>query len=135
MAQRGLARNSLRTLRLSRAGETRRPLLSRMAIWRASDCSVLFGPRHGHERRYWLRVPYESGSSGCMKKTLHIDEHLLREARRACQATTDTETVRLGLEALVQHAAYERLRALRGKEPQARDVPRRRAAPSKHRAA
>ena len=61
-----------------------------------------------------------------MKKTLHIDEQLLQEARSACGATTDTETVRRGLEALIRHAAYERLRALRGSEPHARDVPRRR---------
>jgi hypothetical protein len=61
-----------------------------------------------------------------MKKTLHIDEALLKEARSACGAATDTETVRLGLEGLVRHAAYERLRALRGSEPGARDVPRRR---------
>ena len=39
---------------------------------------------------------------------------------------TISETVRLGLEALIRHAAYERLRALRGSEPGARDVPRRR---------
>ena len=61
-----------------------------------------------------------------MKKTLHIDERLLRNARSACGATTDTDTVRLGLEALVRHAAYERLRALRGSEPGARETPRRR---------
>lgn len=61
-----------------------------------------------------------------MKKTLHIDEDLLREARIASGAKTDTETVRLGLEALVRRAAYERLRALRGTEAHARDVPRRR---------
>ena len=61
-----------------------------------------------------------------MKKTLHIDERLLGEAKVACGATTDTDTVRLGLEALVRHSAYERLRALRGSEPHARDVPRRR---------
>ena len=61
-----------------------------------------------------------------MKKTLHIDDDLLREAKLACDATTDTETVSLGLEALVRHAAYQRLRALRGSEPHARDVPRRR---------
>jgi Bacterial antitoxin of type II TA system, VapB len=60
-----------------------------------------------------------------MKKTLHIDEHLLRDARSASGANTDTDTVRLGLEALVRHAAYERLRALRGSEPRARDVRRR----------
>jgi Arc/MetJ family transcription regulator len=61
-----------------------------------------------------------------MKKTLHIDEKLLKDARLACGAATDTDTVRLGLESLVRHAAYERLRALRGSEPGARDVPRRR---------
>lgn len=66
-----------------------------------------------------------------MKKTLHVDERLLKEARRACKASTDTETVRLGLEALVRHAAYERLRALRGSEPEAPDVPRRREKPSR----
>jgi hypothetical protein len=61
-----------------------------------------------------------------MKKTLHIDEDLLREARFASGAKSDTDTVRLGLEALVRQAAYDRLRALRGKEPRATDVPRRR---------
>jgi Arc/MetJ family transcription regulator len=61
-----------------------------------------------------------------MKKTLHIDEHLLRDARSASGANTDTDTVRLGLEALVRRGAYERLRALRGSEPHARDVRRRR---------
>jgi Arc/MetJ family transcription regulator len=61
-----------------------------------------------------------------MKKTLHIDETLLAEARRACGASTDTETVRLGLEALVRAVAYERLAALRGSESQVYDTPRRR---------
>lgn len=61
-----------------------------------------------------------------MKKTLHIDETLLREARAASGASTNTETVRLGLEALARQGAYERLRALRGSEPRASDVPRRR---------
>jgi Arc/MetJ family transcription regulator len=65
----------------------------------------------------------------CMKKTVHIDERLLRDARRAASANTDTETIRLGLEALVRHAAYERMRALRGSEPNAGDVPRRRERP------
>lgn len=74
-----------------------------------------------------------------MKKTLHIDERLLREARAASRAGSDTETVRLGLEALVREGAYARLRALRGAEPRAADVPRRREAAvskkSKHTAA
>jgi Arc/MetJ family transcription regulator len=71
-----------------------------------------------------------------MEKTLNLDDALFREAKAACGATTDTETVRLGLEALVRHAAYERLRRLRGTEPRARDVPRRREKqPSKRRVA
>jgi Arc/MetJ family transcription regulator len=73
----------------------------------------------------------------CMKKTLHIDERLLRDARAAAGAKTDTDTVRLGLEALVRRAAYERLRALRGSEPRAAETPRRRERPAstKHSAA
>ena len=71
-----------------------------------------------------------------MKKTLHIDERLLRDAKTACGATTDTDTVRLGLEALVRRGAYERLRALRGSELGARETPRRRERASvKHSAA
>ena len=72
-----------------------------------------------------------------MKKPLHIDEGLLREARAASGAKTDTETVRLGLEALIRRRTYERLRALRGSEPRATDVVRRRErlSSSKHSAA
>jgi hypothetical protein len=61
-----------------------------------------------------------------MKKTLNVDEELFRQAKVACGAATDTDTVRLGLEALVRRAAYARLRALRGAEPHALDIPRRR---------
>ena len=71
-----------------------------------------------------------------MKKTLHIDQELLDEAKSASGATTDTETVRLGLEALVRRAAYQRMRALIGSEPDAQDVPRRREEPAvKHHSA
>lgn len=63
-----------------------------------------------------------------MKKTLHVDEALLREARFVSGARSDTDAVRLGLEALVRQGAYERLRALRGEEPRATDVRRRREA-------
>jgi Arc/MetJ family transcription regulator len=73
-----------------------------------------------------LLHPYLYGNICHMKKTLHIDAELLAEARAVSGATTDTETVRLGLQALVRRDAYERLRALRGSEPRARDVPRRR---------
>ncbi len=65
-----------------------------------------------------------------MKKTLNVDDELFKQAKLACGAVTDTETVRLGLEALVRRAAYERLRALRGGEPHAQDVPRRSEKPS-----
>ena len=61
-----------------------------------------------------------------MKKTLNIDDALLSEARAACGAATDTETVRQGLEALVRHAAYQRLKAFAGSDLNAKDVPRRR---------
>ena len=61
-----------------------------------------------------------------MKKTFNVDDKLLKEARKACGASTDTETIRLGLEALVRHDAYQRTRAILGTEPDAQDVPRRR---------
>lgn len=83
----------------------------------------------------WFALPSSYGSIECMKKTLHIDEGLLRRAKTACHASTDTDTVRLGLEALVRHAAYERLRSLRGTERSAHDVPRRREQPRRRKAA
>jgi Arc/MetJ family transcription regulator len=70
------------------------------------------------------------GGIVCIKKTFNVDDRLFKEAKAACGATTDTATVRLGLAALVRRAAYERLRTLRGTEPSARDVPRRREKPS-----
>jgi Arc/MetJ family transcription regulator len=78
---------------------------------------------------------YWYGSSIHMKKTLHIDDGLLAQARIVSGAATDTDTVRLGLEALLRHAAYERLRALRGSEPTAKDVRRRRPKPARKRRA
>lgn len=71
-------------------------------------------------------MPYRYGMIVCMKKTLHIDERLLRDAKAASGARTDTDAVRLGLEALVRRGAYERLRALRGSEPKAHETRRRR---------
>jgi Arc/MetJ family transcription regulator len=72
-----------------------------------------------------------------MKKTLHIDERLLQDAKSASGAKTATDTVRLGLEALVRQGAYQRLRALRGSESKARETRRRRerASSAKHSAA
>ena len=65
-----------------------------------------------------------------MKKTMNINPKLLRDAKLACGAQTDTDAVRLGLEHLVRAAAYERLRSYLGSEPDAQDVPRRREAPA-----
>jgi hypothetical protein len=70
-----------------------------------------------------------------MKKTFNLDEILFRDAKAACGAATETETVRLGLEALIRDAAYQRLAALGGSEPDARDVPRRRGQPAPRRKA
>jgi len=72
-----------------------------------------------------------------MKKTFNVDAKLLKEARAAVGAGTDTETIRLGLEALVRTAAYQELRKFGGSEPDAKDVPRRRErpAPKRRRAA
>jgi hypothetical protein len=69
----------------------------------------------------------------CMKKTFHIDPGLLAKAKEACGARTNTETIRLGLEALVRHHAYQTLRTFRGSEPDAKDVPRRREPPARKR--
>lgn len=77
-----------------------------------------------------LVLPYRYGRMICMKKTLHIDDALLRDARSASRAKTDTDTVRLGLKALIRQAAYQRLRALRGTESGAGEVPRRRERPA-----
>lgn len=69
---------------------------------------------------------YTYGKISCIKKTLRIDDDLLAEARAASGAGTDTETVRLGLEALVRSAVCARMRNLLGTERGAKDVPRRR---------
>jgi len=73
-----------------------------------------------------LNLPYPYGIIRCMKKTLYIDDGLLQDARSVSGAKTDTDTVRLGLRALIRQAAYQRLRSLRGSEPGARAVRRRR---------
>jgi Arc/MetJ family transcription regulator len=70
-----------------------------------------------------------------MKKTFNIDDKLLKMAKRACGAKTDTDTIRLGLERLVQHAAAQRLRRYLGSEPDAQMVPRRREKPARKRGA
>jgi Arc/MetJ family transcription regulator len=67
-----------------------------------------------------------------VKKNLHIDEELLAQARAAANASTDTETVRLGLEALIRSAAYQRMRSLLGSEKgPITDIPRGREPPKR----
>jgi hypothetical protein len=61
-----------------------------------------------------------------VKKTFNVNVALLAHARRATGAQTDTQAIRLGLEALVRHEAYQQLAALGGSEPRAKQVPRRR---------
>lgn len=61
-----------------------------------------------------------------VKRTINIDAKLLKDAKAACGALTDVEVVHQGLQALVRHAAYQRLRTFIGSEPNAKDVPRRR---------
>ena len=70
-----------------------------------------------------------------MKKTLNVDDKLFEEAKTACGASTDTETVRLGLESLIRHAAYQRIRTLRGTEKVPSEVSRRRESPGAKRKA
>jgi hypothetical protein len=65
-----------------------------------------------------------------VKKTLHIEAELLEAAREAAGTSTDTETVRLALEALIRSAAYQRMRSLLGSESgPVEDVFRRRERP------
>lgn len=98
--------------------------------------SVVFQPSREaakREKSIWLQWPYEYGNFKCMKMTLNIDEKTLSAAREASGASTNTETVRLGLEALIRHAAYQRLRRLKGSDKGAADVPRRRGEPGARR--
>jgi hypothetical protein len=82
-----------------------------------------------------VKQPYWYGIIVCMKKTFNVDGELLRKAKDACGAKTDTETIRQGLEALVRHAAYQRMREYLGSEPDAlkTEVPRRREEPVRRR--
>jgi hypothetical protein len=61
-----------------------------------------------------------------VKRVFDVDSNLLAQAKAACGAASDDDTIRLGLEALVRRAALEQVRALRGAEPAALGVPRRR---------
>jgi len=62
-----------------------------------------------------------------MRTTLDIDAELLERARKDSGARTKTETIELGLKALVERGAARRLAALAGKFPGAAAPSRRRA--------
>jgi len=61
-----------------------------------------------------------------VKKTFNIDPKLLKDAKAACGASTETDAIRQGLQMIVRHNAYQRLKEFIGSEPDAKDVPRRR---------
>ena len=97
-------------------------------------CATRNGVNGGHGCEG--RDLYESAILVCMvKKTFNIDPKLLKEAREAVGGVTATETIRLGLERLVRDAAYKRIQAYFGSEPDAKDVPRRREKPKTKRKA
>ena len=56
-----------------------------------------------------------------------LDEELIARARSATGIQEKTALVHAGLKALIAREAARRLSALGGKEPNARNVPRRRA--------
>ena len=62
-----------------------------------------------------------------MKTTLNIDDGILKEAARLTGVREKTALVRMGLEALIARLSAQRLAALGGSEPSARQVPRRRS--------
>ncbi len=51
-----------------------------------------------------------------MRKTVNVDRALLKKARRLSHARSDTETISLGLEALIRSAAYQDARRYLGSE-------------------
>ena len=95
-----------------------------------------FAHAHGLVAAFLIQPkwPYPYGRMVCMKKTLNIDAKLLSDAKTACGANTDTETVRLGLQALVRRAAYQRSRAYMELDALEYEVPRRREKPAPKRA-
>lgn len=58
---------------------------------------------------------------------MNIDDAILDEAARLTGVKEKTALVRMGLEALIARCSAQRLAALGGTEPQARDTPRRRS--------
>ena len=61
-----------------------------------------------------------------MRKTLNIDDRILRKASELTGVREKTALVRMGLEALVARHSAQRLAALGGTDRHANTVPRRR---------
>lgn len=67
----------------------------------------------------------------CMRTTLNIDDELYASASAYTGVKEKTALVRLALENLIQHKAYERLAALGGTMPALEPPSRRRSKPSR----
>ncbi len=73
--------------------------------------------------------------AGNVRKTILVDEKLLRDAKKILGVKTDTEALVKGLELIIRNDAYQQLAALMGSEKgrPIYDVPRRREKPAKKR--
>jgi Arc/MetJ family transcription regulator len=80
-------------------------------------------PSRDHEG---LWVTYKIGILICMRTTLHVDDDLLRRARRLTGVEEKTALVRLGLEALIALESARRLARLGGSEKKLKPIVRRR---------
>jgi Arc/MetJ family transcription regulator len=72
---------------------------------------------------YWSILP----GVFLMRTTLNIDDELLSEAQHVTGLTEKTALVRAGLKALIERESARRLARLGGTEPNAGEIPRRRA--------
>lgn len=61
-----------------------------------------------------------------MRTTLDLDRELLQQALKETGARSKTEVIEMGLRALLERKARERLAALYGKRPDLDEAPRRR---------
>jgi Arc/MetJ family transcription regulator len=61
-----------------------------------------------------------------MRTTLDIDDELMAAARKAVGVESKTRVIEMGLQALIESAARQRLAALHGALPKAKAPPRRR---------
>jgi hypothetical protein len=62
-----------------------------------------------------------------MRTTVDLDDDLFHQAQAVTNARTKTEVIERGLKALIEQDARRRLVALRGRMPDLKATPRRRA--------